>query len=111
MHEEVEYSPRERFWLWALAAFGFVVLNGVFVYGILQPEMIEEAMTNPLALVFIGEALLLVGVMSYLLAKWQVIRLSWPWFVLFSLLGSMAFALPVVLLWPKNQNKGTTRED
>lgn len=101
MGEEVEYGPTERFLLWTLAGFGFVVLNGVFIYGLLEPQMLREAMTNPLALVFIGEALVLVGVMAYLLAKWRVSRLPWPWFVLLSLLGSMAFALPVVLLWPK----------
>jgi len=109
MSADVEYGPVERFWLWALAGFGLVVLNGVFVYGLFEPQMLREAITNPLSLVFIGEALLLVGVLSYLLAKWQVSRLSWPWFVLLSLIGSMAFALPVVLLWPKKQTDDTAR--
>jgi len=109
MGEDVEYGSRERFWLWTLAGFGLVVLNGVFVYGLFEPEVLREALTNPLALVFIGEALLLVAVLAYLLTKWRVSRLSWPWFVLLSLLGSMAFALPVVLLWPRRQSrKGTS---
>ena len=107
MPTQVEYGPRERFWLWVLAGFGFVVLNGVFLHGLFNPEMLREAMTNPLALVFIGEALVLVGVIGYLLAKWQVSRLSWRWFVFLSLLGSMAFALPVVLLWPKKRAENT----
>ena len=97
--EQVQYSPRERFWLWTLAIFGFVTVNGAFVYGLFQPGALAEAMTNPLALAFILEALVLVGVIAYLLSKWGVSRMPWQWFVMLSLLGSIAFALPVVLLW------------
>ncbi len=100
MVEQVEYSPRERFWLWTLAVFGFLAVNGAFVYGLFRPSAFAEAMTNPIALAFMGEALVLVGVLAYLVTKWRVGRMSWRWFVSLSLLGSMAFALPVVLLWP-----------
>ena len=48
---------------------------------------------------FILEAMVLVGVIAYLLSKWGVSRMSWQWFVILALLGSIAFALPVVLLW------------
>ncbi len=97
--EEVQYSPRERFWLWTLAVFGFVTVNGAFVYGLFQPGALAEAMANPIALAFQLEAMVLVGVFAYLLSRWGVSRLSWRWFVILSLLGSIAFALPVVLLW------------
>ena len=70
------------------------------MYGLFRPGAFAEAMANPIALAFMGEALVLVGVIAYLLTKWRVCRLSWRWFVFLSLLGSMAFALPVVLLWP-----------
>ncbi len=103
MAEKVEYSPGERFWLWTLAVFGFVTVNGAFVYALFQPDALVEAMSNPIALAFIGEALVLVGVIAYLLTKWRVSRKSWRWFVILSLLGSMAFALPVVLLWPSGR--------
>ena len=56
-------------------------------------------MSNPVAAVFIIEALVLMGVFAYLLEKWSVTRLHWGWFVALSLAGGMAFALPVVLLW------------
>jgi len=56
-------------------------------------------MANPIAAAFMAEALVLVGVFAYLLCKWRVSRLSWGWFVFLSLLGSMAFALPIALLW------------
>ena len=37
MVEQVEYSPRERFGLWTLAVFGFLTVNGAFMYGLFQP--------------------------------------------------------------------------
>ncbi len=103
MVEQIEYSPRERFWLWTLAVFGFLTVNGAFVYGLFRPGALAEAMSNPIAMAFMGEALVLVGVIAYLLTKWRVSRMSWRWFVILSLLGSMAFALPVVLLWPSGR--------
>ena len=103
MLERVEYSPKERFWLWTLAVFGFLIVNGAFVYGLLEPGVLAAAVTNPIALAFMGEALVLVGVIAYLLTKWRVCRMPWPWFVILSLLGSMAFALPVVLLSPSGR--------
>jgi hypothetical protein len=93
-----------------LAAFGFAAVNGAFLYGLLfQPGAFADAMTNPTAAAFMVEALVLVGVFAYLLSKWRVNRLAWGWFVLLSLLGSMAFALPIVLLWPRGR-PGSTEE-
>lgn len=108
MEREIEYSPRERFWLWTLAVFGIVVVNGAFLHGLLfQSGTLADAMTNPIAVAFMAEALVLVGVFAYLLSKWSVNRLAWGWFVLLSLLGSMAFALPIVLLWRRGRPRST----
>ena len=97
---EISYSPRERTWLWALGVVGLLGLNGVFIYGLLlRPDLLAAAMTNPVAAAFIVEALVLTGVFAYLLDKWAVSRMHWGWFVVLSLAGGMAFALPVVLLW------------
>lgn len=96
---EDSYSRRERFWLWALAAFGLFGVNGTYIYGlVIRPDMLEVAMGNPVAVAFMVEALALVGVFAYLFTQWGVGRLGWPWFVALSLLGSLAFAVPVVLL-------------
>lgn len=108
MTHDIEYTPRERFWLWALALFGVVGANGAFVYGMLyRPDALADAMANPIAAAFIVEALVLVGVFAYLFRRWGVSRVSWGWFVFLSLLGSIAFALPMVLLWPGRRVRGT----
>jgi hypothetical protein len=103
---DVTYSQRERFWLWALAVTGFLVVNGAFLYGLLfQPEAMAIAMRNPISVAFMIEALLLLGAFTYLLPRWGVSRLSSAWFVILSLVGSMAFALPVVLLWGRRRRR------
>ena len=104
MRQAICYTKTERFWLAALGAFGFFAVNGAFAYGLLfQPDAMTAAWTNPLAAAFMVEALVLVGVFAYLFERWGVSRLGWGWFVVLSLLGSMAFAIPVVLLFPKRE--------
>jgi hypothetical protein len=102
MAGNVEYTSRERFWLWCVATFGFLAVNGAFAFGLLfRPGAIMSALTNPLSGAFIVEAMLMMGLLAYLLTRWGVGRLHWVWFVVLSFLGSMAFALPVVVLWPR----------
>jgi hypothetical protein len=100
VQRSIDYSPRERFWLCTLAVAGFVLVNGAFFYGVLRrPGALGDAMTNPVSVAFLAEALLMLAALAYLLGRWGVSRRSWRWFLLLSLIGSMAFALPVVLLW------------
>ena len=98
------YSRSERFWLWALGSFGFVGVNGAFIYSMLyRPDALQAALTNPIAVAFMVEAVVLVGVFAYLFHKWGVSRLGWGWFVFLSYLGSMAFAIPIVLLFRRRR--------
>ncbi len=106
MQHAICYTHTERFWLVALGVFGFLAVNGAFVYGLVfQPDALMAALTNPLAAAFIVEAMVLVGVFAYLFQRWGVSRLGWGWFVFLSLLGSMAFAIPVVLLFPRRNGR------
>jgi hypothetical protein len=110
MKNEVHYSAKERFWLWALAISGFLILNGAFLYGLADRDLVFEAVTNPLALAFVVEAFILMGVLAYLLAKWNVTRLSWQWFVFLSVIGGLAFAVPIALLWRRPDTANTSEE-
>ncbi len=96
-----EYSSRERFLLWYMATISFFGLNIAFIFGLFfQPGALLSALTNPISAAFIFEAFLLMAAFAYLLAKWGKSSLHWGWFVFLSLMGGMAFAVPVVLLWP-----------
>ncbi len=95
----MEYTRQERLGLGVLATFGLVGVNGVFFYAALfEPGTVRATLENPLAAAFVAEALVLAGALAYLLARWKVSRVHWIWFVVLSLAGSIAFALPVVLL-------------
>lgn len=101
MKDTSTFSKGERRVLWAVAALGFLGVNGLFLYGALfVPGALSDAMTNPVSMAFLAEATILLALLAYLLTKWRVSRLSWIWFVVLSALGSIAFALPAVLLWP-----------
>ena len=90
-----------------LAGFGLIAANGAFIYGLLfQPNAMRDAMANPIAAAFIVEALVLTWVLAYLLRRWGVSRLSAGGFVALSLIGSLAFALPVALLWRRHNVEG-----
>lgn len=104
MSQPVEYSRGEKIAMIALGLVGFFGINAVFVWAFLYDQQaMWDAMKNPVSAVFITEAFLVMGFLAYFLRKWGVARLGWGWFVVLSLLGSMAFAIPVVLLWPKRK--------
>ena len=106
MTDTTAYSSGERMVLWAIAALGCLGLNGIFLYGtFVQPSMINAAMSNPLAVAFIVESLILTGLVAYLLAKWNVTRIPSGWFVLLALLGSLAFAVPLAALWGRRERR------
>ena len=107
----MEYTPVEKRILIGLGAFGLLVLNSVFAYGVLvKPDSLIEAFTNPISLVFVVESFLLLGIFAYLMHKWSVLRLPWGWFVGLAFAGSMLFTLPVVLLWPRRAGSGESPE-
>ena len=100
----VQYTSRERIWFIIVALVGFAGLNGVFVWALLaRPETVWAAFQNPVAVAFVLEAFIMVGLLAYLVARWKVSQVHWAWFVFLSLVGGLAFALPAVLLWSASE--------
>lgn len=81
-----------------LAALGLLVPNGIFLYYLFaEPAAVRAALANPVALVFVAEAFFLMFFFAWLLGRAGVRRPTGRWFVLLSLVGSMAFSVPATI--------------
>jgi hypothetical protein len=89
--------------LLVLSILGFLLINCPFLYFTLMVEgAYAEAMGNGIALVFMGEAFLLLGFFAFLIAKLGGRSPGWLFFVGMSLLGGLAFSIPLQLwLWSR----------
>lgn len=85
-----------------VALFGLLVPNGLFVYwSLTQFNGVSEVLNNTLAMAFIIEAFLVLGILSVYFARYPIGKLGWPWFVVFSLLGGLGFGIPFYYWWNK----------
>src|SRR5262249_5521140 len=86
---------QEKF-LIALALGGLVVPNGLFVYySLFAPPVLRAAFANPVVLVFMLEAFLLMILFAWLIHRGGVRCPGWLAFTVMSLAGSMAFSVPL----------------
>ena len=89
------YTPT----LWILAVVGLLGLNGAFVYyALFRPDVLAAAQRNPVSLVFMVEAFVLVGLGAWGIWRLGLRRPGWVAFVAMSLVGSLAFSVPAFLL-------------
>jgi hypothetical protein len=95
----VVLSEGQRLALIFVALFGFLVLNGVFLYFcFLRPGDFSAAIRHPVTAALMLEAFLIVALGAVLLAKRPIGPWGWKSFVVFSLLGGLGFSVPLVLL-------------
>jgi len=81
-------------WLLFVAVVSFVVPNGLFLYRLLHDFItVQAALQHRLAVAFILDVFLTTGVLAAYFAKSPPGRYRWPWFVAFSLLGTLCFGL------------------
>ncbi|HEX8772039.1 MAG TPA: hypothetical protein VF735_00450 [Pyrinomonadaceae bacterium] len=85
-----------------IALFGMVVPNGLFLYWLFyEYEGLANAVQNKLALAFIIDAFMVMGLLAYYFARNPIGRVKWYWFVALSILGGLGFSLP--LYWWLNK--------
>ncbi len=93
-------------WLLVVSAFGLIVPNGLFLYWLfVEYQGLTQLWSNRLALAFIMDAFIALALLSYWYARHPIGRVRWPVFVALSIIGGLAFSLP--LYWWLNQRKGT----
>ena len=82
-------------WLLAIALFGLVVPNGLFLYwAAVEFSSAGEVLANRLAVAFMIDAFMALGLLAYLFAVRPLGPVRWPWFVVLSLVGGLGFSIP-----------------
>lgn len=85
--------------LWFLSALGLFGLNGVFLYyAFFHPDVMAAAQHNPISLVFMVEAFVMVAFAAWVIARLGLKRPGWLVFVVMSIAGSLAFSVPFFIL-------------
>lgn len=98
-------------WLLPIAAFGMLVPNGLFVYWLITDfTSVSQFFSDRLALAFILDLFAATALLTYLVAVKPLGPIRWPWFLLFSLLGGLAFSIPLYLWlnWRRSAPPGTS---
>jgi hypothetical protein len=92
------FTRKETAWLAALAVFGFVGLNGVFLYCLVtDPSLLRATLVNPLALTFMLQAFFLMFLLAWLVGRAGLRKPSTSVFIVLSIIGSLAFSVPASL--------------
>ena len=98
LKEMKPFSRGQEKALLALAIFGIIVPNGVFLYfSLIDATALHEALNNPIALVFMTEAFLLMLLFAWLIRRLGFRSPGWLVFLIMSLVGSMVFSVPAFL--------------
>ena len=78
-----------------IATFGFVAPNVFLLYWLFyEYDGLAHIAHNNLALAFIIDALIAMGLLAYSFATKPIGKVRWYWFVVLSLAGGMAFSIP-----------------
>ncbi len=81
-----------------LAVIGLVAPGGLFLYWLLNDSSsLSAALSDRMALAFFLDLLMSTFLLAYLFAKSPLGPVRWPWFVTLSLLGTLAFSLPLFI--------------
>ena len=83
-------------WLLAIAALGFLVPNGFFIYWLFAEfGGLRAVLQDRLALGFILDVFLALILLAVYFAKRPIGPVRWYWFVVLSFLGGLGFSLPL----------------
>ncbi len=85
-------------WLVFLAVIGNLAPGGLFLYWLLHDySSLSAALSDTLALAFFVDLLMSTFLLAYLFDRKPLGPIKWPWFVALSLLGTLAFSIPLFI--------------
>jgi len=89
-----------------IALFGLLITNGIFLYWLLyECDGIASNTQNKLAIAFILDAFLAMGLLAFYFARNPIGKGKWYWFIVLSILGGLGFSIPFYW-WLNKQNAG-----
>lgn len=96
---EERASRADTTWLLVLAIIGNLAPGLLFLYGLFHDysSSIVGALSNPVALAFLLDLVISTFLLAYLFARKPLGPVKWPWFVVLTFLGTLAFAIPLFL--------------
>ena len=98
-------------WLIVLAVIGNIIPGGIFLYGLFHDHSsISAALSDRMALAFFLDLVISTFFLAYLFARKPIGPVKWPSFVALSLLGTLAFAIPL-FLWLNWRRTPTPRPE
>jgi hypothetical protein len=94
-------------WLLLVAFVGLIIGDGLFFYWLVYDfNGFRSIMQDRLALAFMIDAVLTLGILTVHFARTPPGRIRWPWFLILSLIGGLCFGLP--FYWWLNKRGGAT---
>jgi len=98
-------------WLLPLSVIGLLVPGGLFLFWLLHDySSLSAALSDRMAIAFFLDLLMSALLLSYFFARKPLGPVKWPWFLALSLLGTLAFSIPlfVWLNWRRAPAPGPT---
>lgn len=85
-------------WLIVLAVVGLLAPGGLFLYWMFNDyTTLSAALSDRMALAFFVDLLMSTFLLAYLFARKPLGPVKWPWFIMLSLLGTLAFGIPLFI--------------
>jgi len=83
-------------WLLPLSVIGLLVPGGLFLFWLLHDySSLSAALSDRMAIAFFLDLLMSTLLLSYFVARKPLGPVKWPWFLALSLLGTLAFSIPL----------------
>jgi len=85
-------------WLILVALVGNLIPGGLFLYWLFNDyASLAAAFSDRLALAFLIDLVMSTFLLAWLFAQKPLGPVKWPWFVVLTFLGTLAFAVPLFL--------------
>src|SRR2546430_4702414 len=83
-------------WLVPVAVIGLLAPGGLFLYWLVHDySSLSAALSDRMGIAFFLDLLMSTFLLAYLFARKPLGPVKWPWFVALSLLGTLAFSIPL----------------